>query len=82
MLGIAYREHLDYSKKGIYSDNEAGWLGAIGFQGGMIERDGADIDLYHPLNYGEPYSTFNSREQGGVGEYDFNIAFNIVIVFI
>lgn len=73
----AYREHLDYSKKGIYSDNEAGWLGAIGFQGGMIERDGADIDLYHPLNYGEPYSTFNSREQGGVGEYDFNIAFNI-----
>ena len=73
----SYREPLDYSNRNIYSDNEAGWLGAIGFQGGMIEKDSKDENLYHPLNYGEPYSVFNSREQGGVGEYDFNIAFNI-----
>lgn len=74
-----YGENLNYNTTQIYNDPEAGWLGAIGFQGGMIEQDADDKDLYHPLlpDPGEPYSLFDSREKGGVGQYDFNIAFNI-----
>lgn len=75
-----YREHLDFANANtIFSNSDAGWLGALGYQGGLTEQDRIDNepDLYIPFLPAEPYSTFNSREKGGIDQYDFNVAFNI-----
>lgn len=75
----AYREEIDLRNTQIYSDIDVGWLGAIGYQGGMIGQDLDHKTQYYsmmPLD-GDAYSVFNSNEKGGVGQYDFNISFNI-----
>ena len=74
------RQHLDFDNaNGIFSDPDAGWLGALGYQGGLTERDRIDNepDLYVPFLPVEPSSVFNSREKGGIDQYDFNVSFNI-----
>ena len=74
------RQHLDFdSANRIFSDPDAGWLGALGYQGGLTERDRIDNepDLYVPFLPVEPSSVFNSREKGGIDQYDFNVSFNI-----
>lgn len=75
----AYKQHLDYEQTSIYTDVDAGWLGAIGYQGGMVGQDKDDKNLYHSLvpDLANVGSLFDSSERGGVGQYDFNIAFNI-----
>lgn len=73
------RQHLDFDNANrIFSDPDAGWLGALGYQGGLTERDRIDNepDLYVPFPV-EPSSVFNSREKGGIDQYDFNVSFNI-----
>lgn len=72
-----YGEHLNFESKDIYRDNDAGWLGALGFQGALIEGDADMEDVYNPIVPSEPNSLFNSNEKGGIDQYDFNIAFNI-----
>lgn len=72
------RQHLDFDNANrIFSD--PGWLGALGYQGGLTERDRIDNepDLYVPFLPVEPSSVFNSREKGGIDQYDFNVSFNI-----
>lgn len=74
------RQHLDFDNVNrIFSDPDAGWLGALGYQGGLTERDRIDNepDLYVPFLPVEPSSVFNSREKGGIDQYDFNVSFNI-----
>lgn len=74
------RQHLDFDNANrIFSDSDAGWLGALGYQGGLTERDRIDNepDLYVPFLPVEPSSVFNSREKGGIDQYDFNVSFNI-----
>ena len=74
------RQHLDFDNANrIFSDHDAGWLGALGYQGGLTERDRIDNepDLYVPFLPVEPSSVFNSREKGGIDQYDFNVSFNI-----
>lgn len=74
------RQHLDFDNENrIFSDPDAGWLGALGYQGGLTERDRIDNepDLYVPFLPVEPSSVFNSREKGGIDQYDFNVSFNI-----
>lgn len=75
------RQHLDFDDNAnrIFSDPDAGWLGALGYQGGLTERDRIDNepDLYVPFLPVEPSSVFNSREKGGIDQYDFNVSFNI-----
>ena len=74
------RQHLDFDNSNrIFSDPDAGWLGALGYQGGLTERDRIDNepDLYVPFLPVEPSSVFNSREKGGIDQYDFNVSFNI-----
>ena len=70
------RQHLDFDNA---NDPDAGWLGALGYQGGLTERDRIDNepDLYVPFLPVEPSSVFNSREKGGIDQYDFNVSFNI-----
>lgn len=72
-----YGQHLKYNSNEIYNDNDAGWLGAIGFQGMLIKQDANDQDQYNPVIPSEANALFNSNEKGGIGQYDFNIAFNI-----
>jgi hypothetical protein len=74
------RQHLDFDNANrIFSDPDAGWLGALGYRGGLTERDRIDNepDLYVPFLPVEPSSVFNSREKGGIDQYDFNVSFNI-----
>lgn len=74
------RQHLDFDNANrIFSDPDACWLGALGYQGGLTERDRIDNepDLYVPFLPVEPSSVFNSREKGGIDQYDFNVSFNI-----
>ena len=74
------RQHLDFDNANrIFSDPDAVWLGALGYQGGLTERDRIDNepDLYVPFLPVEPSSVFNSREKGGIDQYDFNVSFNI-----
>lgn len=74
------RQHLDFDNANrIFSDPDAGWLGGLGYQGGLTERDRIDNepDLYVPSLPVEPSSVFNSREKGGIDQYDFNVSFNI-----
>lgn len=74
------RQHLDFDNVNrIFSDPDAGWLGALGYQGSLTERDRIDNepDLYVPFLPVEPSSVFNSREKGGIDQYDFNVSFNI-----
>ena len=74
------RQHLDFDNTNrIFSDPDAGWLGALGYQGSLTERDRIDNepDLYVPFLPVEPSSVFNSREKGGIDQYDFNVSFNI-----
>jgi hypothetical protein len=74
------RQHLDFDNANrIFSDPDAGWLGALGYRGDLTERDRIDNepDLYVPFLPVEPSSVFNSREKGGIDQYDFNVSFNI-----
>lgn len=75
-----YRQHLDFGDANkIFTDPDAGWLGALGYQGGLLIQDRVtdEPDLYDPFLPTEPFSFFDSREKGGINQYDFNIAFNI-----
>lgn len=74
-----YGEHFDYGSDAIYEDNDAGWLGAMGVQGKLLKEDitSEKWNTYHPYIPGEANILYNSRERGGINQYDFNVAFNI-----
>ena len=74
-----YNQRLNWESKDIYQDNDAGWLGAVGYQGSLLfenSQEGAP-DFYDPYIPSEADAYFLSRERGGIDQYDFNISFNI-----
>lgn len=74
-----YNQRLNWESKEIYQDNDAGWLGAVGYQGSLLfenSQEGAP-DFYDPYIPSEADAYFLSRERGGIDQYDFNISFNI-----
>lgn len=64
----------DFSSNDIYYNGDAGWLGAIGYQGWLT--DGDEFGFY-PYVPSEADSYFHSQERGGINQYDFNVSFNI-----
>ena len=74
-----YNEYINFESPNIFYDEEVGWLGALGYLGGLTEEDltSADYNIYHPLVPSEVDGYFRSQERGGIDEYDFNVAFNI-----
>ena len=74
-----YNQRLNWESKDIYQDNDAGWLGAVGYQGSLLfenSQEGAP-DFYDPYIPSEADAYFLSRERGGIDQYDFNISFNV-----
>lgn len=74
-----HHSYLDYGKSGTYRNDYAGWLGTLGFQGGLLFEDTETeaYNTYTPYIPSEADALFLSRERGGVDEYDFNVAFNV-----
>lgn len=77
-----FQEHLDYGANAIYKDDAAGWLGAMGVQGERLGTDKTSEkwNTYHPILPLDAESAdilFDSKERGGINQYDFNVAFNI-----
>lgn len=68
---------IDFGASNIFDDPDAGWLGALGYQGWLMNEMGQDPYYYTPIIPSEAYGYFLSRESGGIDQYDFNIAFNI-----
>ena len=75
----AYNQKLNWESNDIYSDNDAGWLGAVGYQGSLfsVNSEAGSPDFYTPYIPSEADAYFLSRERGGIDQYDFNISFNI-----
>lgn len=69
LLGLAQNELNPYDNGGI------GWLGALGFDAGLVlTDDDKDLPFY---NIGtQPYANYRGVEKGGIDQYDFNVAFN------
>lgn len=74
-----YFSYLDYGKSSTYRNDYAGWMGTLGFQGGLLFEDTETeaYNTYTPYIPSEADALFLSRERGGVDEYDFNVAFNV-----
>ncbi len=73
----SYVPNLDFGSDDIFYNNDAGWLGALGWMGGLIEKDPAHTGSYLPLVPSEVDGYYRSNERGGVDQYDFNVAFNV-----
>ena len=58
-----------------YDQDRVGWLGALGWDARLFDRDDDPNNPYYSLGI-SPYATYKSVERGGVDQYDFNIAFN------
>lgn len=73
-----YNEHLNFGSDDIYADEDAGWLGALGYQGSLLHADlNKNPNLYSPVIPDEVDGYFFSRERGGIDQYDFNVSFNV-----
>lgn len=70
-------EQFNFDAPAIYDDPDAGWLGAIGYQGWLMDEYGGSPYYYLPIVPSEAYGYFYSRERGGIDQYDFNVAFNV-----
>ena len=70
---------VDMGSADAYYNNDVGWLGAMGFQGWLINEftSSEGPNSYSPVIPNEVEGSFLSRERGGINEYDFNMAFNI-----
>lgn len=68
--------NINYGGNDIFTNPDAGWLAALGYNGWLFDQDKTS-GLYHPFIPNEPYALFNSKETGGIDQYDFNVAFNL-----
>lgn len=72
-------EILNLGNRDIFRDPDVGWLGALGWNGALLDEDieTRPYNIYSPIIPGEVDGFFRSRERGGVDQYDFNLAFNV-----
>ena len=61
----------NFNSADIWNDSDAGWLGALGTRGGLLD------DMFYAVVPDEVDAFFQSRERGGVDQYNFNMAFNV-----
>lgn len=65
------------SDQNVYNNNDMGWLSALGWNGYLLNETGVGTKKYSTIAPDNPYSTYLTREKGGVDEYDFNVALNL-----
>ncbi|MFV0546069.1 MAG: TonB-dependent receptor [Bacteroides sp.] len=58
----------------LFDHNLVGWLPAVGWLGHLY--DFSDSDDRYVTSFPQPDSWFDSREKGGIDQYDFNVSFN------
>lgn len=63
-----------FGSNDIYYNADAGWLGAMAYQGWLTD---AGSDAFYPYVPSEADSYFHSRERGGINQYDINVSFNV-----
>lgn len=81
MANQAYgADERDLNASGAFNKNDIGWLSALAYQGYLIDfNPTAEFPGQYSPILGidqRPYMYFNSREAGGIDNYDFNISFN------
>lgn len=76
-----YKEGFDLwqlaqDKQNPYNNGGIGWLGALGFDAGLVMTDDDSNPPFfnHPTS---PYANYRGVERGGIDQYDFNVSFNI-----
>ena len=57
----------------LYNNPSIGWIGALGYEGLLFEKDEKGFFSYLP----QPDALFISQERGGIDSYDFNISTNL-----
>ena len=57
----------------VYTNPDVDWLGAMGYDGRLIQRNDAGYQGYLP----QPKALASVFERGGVNQYDFNISGNV-----
>lgn len=62
------------SPEPLYSYSDVGWMGALGYDGALIE---ATNDGYSSSVRTRPNSYFQSHARGGIDQYDFNVSGNV-----
>ena len=72
----AHYEGMDFGSTDIYYNGDAGWLGAIGYQGFLTETNTAG-NIFYPIVPSEANSYFHSEERGGIDQYDINLSLNV-----
>lgn len=68
-----YIDQLDKDKVNLFTDSKVSWLAATGWNAFLYNPSDDGFTGYLP----QPYSWFDSREKGGINQYDFNISFNV-----
>ena len=68
--------NMDFGSTDIYYNGDAGWLGAIGYQGFLTETNTTG-DFFYPIVPSEANSYFHSEERGGIDQYDINLSLNV-----
>lgn len=63
--------NVDFGNSNVFYNDDAGWLGALGWNGFLLDDKG------YAVVPGEVDGYFRSNERGGIDEYDFNVAFNV-----
>lgn len=66
---------IDFGGNDIFYNSDAGWLGALGWNGQLMYQN--QNNIYTPIIPHDPDVLFQSRESGGVDQYDFNVALNL-----
>lgn len=78
---IKYIDDNATTNDNVFTNPNVGWLAAIGWGGALYNPLYEDKEHKDKLTgFGaflpQPYSKFNSRETGGIDQYDFNVSFN------
>ena len=68
--------NMDFGSTDIYYNGDAGWLGAIGYQGWLTNE--TEDGVFYPAHLAsEAYGYFRSEERGGIDQYDINLSLNV-----
>lgn len=70
-----YIDQLAERDANLFTHPNVGWLAAVGWNGYLYNLNDNENGFTGYLP--QPYSWFDSREKGGINQYDFNVSFNI-----
>lgn len=75
MAKQAYESNVDLGARNVFDNPDAGWLAALGWNGGLMNQK--DDGSYESIVSDYVESNYFSKERGGINQYDFNVAFNV-----